>query len=50
MGEEYSAAWMQLFSPMNLVILLAAIFVVALAAAWIGSRIVDRNLSRAGVL
>lgn len=50
MGEEYSEAWMQLFSPTNLVILMGAIFVVALISAWIGSRIVERNLSRAGVL
>ncbi|KAB1662661.1 MptD family putative ECF transporter S component [Pseudoclavibacter sp. CFCC 13611] len=50
MGAEYAEAWMQLFTPLNLVLILALLFVVSLVAAWIGSRILERSFAKAGIL
>ncbi|KAB1657685.1 MULTISPECIES: MptD family putative ECF transporter S component [unclassified Pseudoclavibacter] len=50
MGQEYAEAWMSLFTPLNLVLILALLFVVALVAAWIGTRILERNFAKAGIL
>ena len=50
MGEEYAQAMLALFTPLNVVILMSAMFLLSLAAAWIGTHILERSLSKAGIL
>ncbi|MCI7670838.1 MULTISPECIES: MptD family putative ECF transporter S component [Schaalia] len=50
MGESYAHDMRALFSPVAIAGLLAANFVVALIAGWIGTKILDKHFTRAGIL
>ncbi|MFC7579853.1 MptD family putative ECF transporter S component [Schaalia naturae] len=50
MGQQYADEMQALFTPWLIVVFMAVVFVVSLVSAWIGTRILDRNFAKAGIL